>query len=129
MDRFDLRVAVHRPEVEEILNAQPAESSALVAQRVLQVRQITEARSGGTNAELAGAALEEHAPLSDAARAMLRSELERNRLTGRGLHRIRRVARTIADLEGDPDQVIAEIHVAEALSMRAQVHAHMPEIA
>jgi magnesium chelatase family protein len=128
MDRFDLRVAVHRPGVDEILNAHISEVSAEVAARVLKVRDMAKVRSGCNNAELTGAALDAHAPLSDAARAMLRSELERNRLTGRGLHRIRRVARTIADLEGDPDQVVAEIHVAEALGMRAQVHAHIPEI-
>ncbi len=129
MDRFDLRVAVHPPDVDQILTTQDSESSAVVAARVRDVRRISAARSGGTNAELSGASLDQHAPLTSAARAVLRSELERNRLTGRGLHRIRRVARTIADLDGDPEQVIDEIHVAEALSMRAHVHSRVPEIA
>ena len=42
------------------------------------------------------------APLTADARALLRIEIERGRLTGRGYHRIRRVARTIADLGGAP---------------------------
>lgn len=133
MDRFDLRVAVHPPDVEEILTTQTSEPSSAVAARVLQARQVAASRSGGTNAELDGAALDLHAPLSDAARSLLRFELVCNRLTGRGLHRIRRVARTIADLDAqsgrDPVQMIEEAHVAEALRMRAQIHARLPEIA
>jgi magnesium chelatase family protein len=133
MDRFDLRVAVHPPDVEEILTTRLSEPSAEVAARVLRARQIAVTRSGGTNAELDGPELELYAPLSDAARSMLRSELECNRLTGRGLHRIRRVARTIADLDAQPGcnpaEHIDEVHVAEALQMRAQIHARLPEIA
>jgi magnesium chelatase family protein len=52
--------------------------------------------------------------------ALLRSELEAGRLTGRGLHRIRRVARTIADRDDAPD-VVGEGHVATALALRARI--------
>ena len=48
---------------------------------------------------------------------MLRRELERNRLTGRGLHRIRRVARTLADV-GDGRPIIDEELICGALNLR-----------
>ena len=71
--------------------------------------------------------LDEYAPISAAARAVLKVEIERDRLTGRGYHRIRRVARTIADLGGAetgcaPDIVDVE-HVEVALSLRTRLRA------
>ena len=61
------------------------------------------------------------APLAPDAEAMLRSELERGRLTGRGYHRVRRTARTLADLVGEVDGPISEGQVANALMLRARV--------
>ncbi|NBO06303.1 MAG: hypothetical protein EBV17_04595, partial [Actinobacteria bacterium] len=57
------------------------------------------------------------APLAPSARAVLRRELEAGRLSGRGLHRVRRVARTIADLHA-AYEVVGEDHVALALQLR-----------
>jgi hypothetical protein len=59
-------------------------------------------------------------PLAPGARAVLRRELEVGRLSGRGLHRVRRVARTIADLDGAPD-LVSEAHVATALRLRTSL--------
>ena len=64
--------------------------------------------------------LDDVAPLTPEARQLLRSELERGRLSGRGLHRVRRVARTIADLDGDHD-VIDDGAVATALQLRVDI--------
>ena len=58
---------------------------------------------------------------------MLRFELERERLTGRGYHRIRRVARTLADLDGDMSNAVGEQHVALALQMRVRMRVSMRE--
>jgi magnesium chelatase family protein len=58
--------------------------------------------------------------LNDSARALLRAELESGRLTGRGLHRVRRVARTLADRDGEVD-VIGDDLIASALALRARV--------
>lgn len=124
MDRFDLRVPVQRPEVSDLMAEDPAESSAVVAARVLTVRAVSHQRSGGLNAALEGASLDAYAPLSASAREMVRHELERGRLTGRGMHRIRRVARTIADLDPALPEIIDEVHVAEALGMRARLATH-----
>ena len=129
LDRFDLRVAVSRPHVDELLADTPAESSAAVAQRVSRVREIAMLRSGCLNSDLSPDLLDEYAPLTTSAAALLRFHLERGRLSGRGYHRIRRVARTIADLQDASDhcsnnicEQIDEAHVATALALRVGVH-------
>jgi magnesium chelatase family protein len=58
---------------------------------------------------------------------MLRNELERERLTGRGYHRIRRVARTIADLDGDMSSPVDQEHVAMALQLRVRLRVSVRE--
>lgn len=120
LDRFDLRVAVTRPEVGDLLDAAPAESSQEVAKRVVRARKTSLQRNGVTNSSLTGDLLDRFAPLSASATQLLRTHLERGALSGRGFHRIRRVARTIADLEDAPE-VVEEEHVAAALALRVQV--------
>jgi magnesium chelatase family protein len=121
LDRFDLRIAVHRPDIDELLDGDGGEPSSVVARRVERARAVAAGRSGVANGSLTPPELDRWAPLSDPARALLRHEMERGRLTGRGYHRIRRVARTLADLEPVPDDVVSEGHVAGALSLRAQI--------
>ena len=118
-----------RPHVDELLADTPAESSAAVAQRVSRVREMGMLRSGCLNSDLSPDLLDEFAPLTSTAAALLRYHLERGRLSGRGYHRIRRVARTIADLQGARDHnidqsfdLVDEAHVATALALRVGVH-------
>lgn len=59
--------------------------------------------------------------MTDPAAKLLRAEIERGRLTARGYHRIRRVARTITDLAGDAEEYVGEQAIALALGMRAHV--------
>jgi magnesium chelatase family protein len=77
-------------------------------------------RGGLLNSHIPPGRLDELAPLSGEAVELLRHRLEAGGLTGRGYHRIRRVARTIADLEGEPGTVGAE-HVAMALGLRVRL--------
>ena len=65
-----------------------------------------------------GALLDEVATPEPAGRALLARAAERLRLSARGYHRVLRVARTLADLEGAP--IVARRHIAEALSYRRQ---------
>lgn len=120
LDRFDVRVLVCRPGVDELLGVEQAESTAVVRERVRISRQRAIERQGFLNARLSGDDLERFAPLDDSARALLRTELEAGRLTGRGLHRVRRVARSLADRTGDVD-VIGDELIASALALRARV--------
>ena len=128
LDRFDLRVAVQRPAVDELLDPGGGEPSSVVAARVAAARRIAMERCGRLNAELHGELLDRWAPVTADARALLRSEIERDRLTGRGYHRIRRVARTIADLhcgrDGTaPPEALDVEHVSIALSLRTRLRA------
>jgi magnesium chelatase family protein len=120
LDRFDLRVAVDRPAVDELFGGEPGESTAQIVPRVMQARRMALERSGMLNAALDEHGLKEFAPLSKAASAMLHRELDRGRLTARGLHRVWRVARTLTDLDGNAGE-IDEAKVIIALGMRARI--------
>jgi magnesium chelatase family protein len=120
LDRFDLRVLVRRPPVDDLFDSDPGESTATVAARVARARALATTRSGTLNADLDEASLNEFAPLAADAEDRLRREMEAGKLTARGMHRVRRVARTLADLTGDVES-IADEHVAAALSMRSRV--------
>lgn len=123
LDRFDLRIAVDRPDVSALVDAAPSEveDSATVAARVGRVRSISLERQGCFNGDLLGADLDRYAPLDPDATSLLRERLERGSLSGRGYHRIRRLARTIADMSDAVDPPITDEHVVTALSLRADV--------
>jgi magnesium chelatase family protein len=121
LDRFDLRIGVRRTEIDDLLGIGGGESTEVVRQRVDTARARALERSGCLNAALAPADLDRVAPLAVEATALLRTELERGRLTGRGLHRVRRVARTIADLAGDDSELVRAQHVALALQLRVRL--------
>ena len=125
LDRFDLRVNVHRPGVEELLSHEPGESSAVVAERVAEARRLAEERQGCLNSRLSGSRLDEFAPIDDAGRAVLRYELEHDRLSARGYHRIRRVARSLVDLRSAPSLQIDEEAIQVALGLRASLNTTM----
>ena len=118
LDRFDLRVLVNRPDVDQLLGGEPGEPSNRVAERVSAARALALARGHGLNATLSAADLDRVAPLTTAAELVLEHKLRTSALSARGLDRIRRVARTLADLDGAPD-VIDEHHVCAALELRA----------
>ncbi len=122
LDRFDLRIEVEPPTAAVLLDGAGEESSAAVARRVAEARARAAARGVTCNADLPAHCLDEVAPLSPAARSLLRRVLEAGELTGRGLRRIRTVARTIADLNGDDDEVSAET-IQAALALRTQPRA------
>jgi len=127
LDRFDLRVGVAKPGVDDLLQSGGGECTATAAARVDRARRAAIDTRGMLNSEIPASHLDLVAPLQPAARLMLRNELERERLTGRGYHRIRRVARTIADLEGDPTEAVSEQHVAMALQLRVRLRVSMRE--
>jgi magnesium chelatase family protein len=129
LDRFDLRVAVQRPSVDEMLGGEPGESTTSVRQRVTRAREAALARAGALNAALDDAQLRALAPLEPEAEQLLRDELERGRLTGRGYHRVWRVARTIADLGGDVDGAVTAGHLAGALALRSDISERSPRVA
>jgi len=118
LDRFDLAVAVARPEISKLFGPATGEPSAVVAGRVRRARLLARRRGYRCNAEIPARRLEELAPLAADAIELLQRRLLAGSLSARGLHRVRRVARTIADLDRAGD-VVGVRHVAEALQLRA----------
>lgn len=121
MDRFDLRVEVPPVAFADLDLPANGESSATIAARVAAARDRQTARfrdSPGlrVNADLEGAALEDHAAPDAEGRALIGRVAERMGLSARGYHRVLRVARTIADLDGSA--TVRKPHVAEAISFR-----------
>lgn len=116
LDRFDIRVFLGRIETEELTGA-PGESSAAVRDRVEKARKMQYPR-GVLNGDLSSSDLDA-LPWEKGARRVLSHNLDRGNLTGRGYDRVRRVSRTLADLEGS--EQVRDVHVLEALSYRASI--------
>ncbi|MBF0327288.1 MAG: YifB family Mg chelatase-like AAA ATPase [Alphaproteobacteria bacterium] len=123
-DRIDLHVEVPAVNPADLSLPPPAEGSAEVAARVAAARAVQAERFEAlvpgkglsTNAQADGAVLEQIAGPDASGRALLTEAAERMRLSARGYHRVLRVARTLADLDGS--ETVRRLHIAEALSYR-----------
>lgn len=119
-DRIDLHIDVPAVSAADLTLPPPAEGSTQVAARVAKARALQLQRYAGkglrTNAEADGELLEQVAPLDEPSRKLLTQAIDRFRLSARGFHRVLRVARTLADLEGGG--AVKQVHVAEALTYR-----------
>lgn len=119
-DRIDLWVRVDRVAAEVLLGGPLPEGSATVARRIAAARTRRTARAGDVdNARLQGRALRLSCGLSARAAGRAIVLAEREGLSGRGMDRLLRVARTIADLAGD--DAVTEVHLDEAARFRAPV--------
>jgi magnesium chelatase family protein len=129
LDRIDMQVEVPALRPSELLRpcaagdggggreASPAgEPSAAVARRVAAARERQLARQGVPNAQLAPAKVDAGLALGTPARVLLEEAAERLGWSGRSLHRVAKLARTIADLAGADE--IAPAHMAEAVQYR-----------
>ena len=120
LDRFDIRVHLAAPDVDELLAGEPGESSAAVAARVAAVRDLAPGRGVVSNAEIPGERLDEVAPMTPAATAYVEHRLRTGTLSARGLARVRRVARTLGDLAGR-EGPLGEGDVMAAVQLRADL--------
>ncbi|MDP3264842.1 MAG: YifB family Mg chelatase-like AAA ATPase [Tabrizicola sp.] len=126
MDRFDLRVEVPPVGYTDLDLPASGEASATVAARVatardVQTRRFKDHPDARVNADLEGALLDEVATPDSDGKALIARVAERFGLSARGYHRVLRVARTIADLDGSAE--VRKPHVAEAVSFRLAVGA------
>lgn len=122
LDRFDLHVPVNAVKAEQLhVNHEteipnPALSTASVRKRVIAARETQLNRQGLCNAQLSGKALEKVCLLTNHQQNVLAQAMEKLGLSARAYHRTLRVARSLADVDGE--QKIQDQHVMEALSYR-----------
>ena len=123
LDRIDLRIAVQAPSSEELFDDAPAAAdcatSREAAAQVRATRVLQQSHRGKLNADLSVAELREFCALDRDGKRLLAQARGRLGLTARGVHRVLRVARTLADLQSDgaPARIAAE-QLAAALQLR-----------
>ncbi len=127
-DRIDIHVDVPAVSAADLTLPPPAEGSRQVAARVARARSLQQQRfrdlgapaTVRTNADADGDLLMKIATPDAGGQSLLTEAVERMKLTARGYHRMLRVARTLADLEGA--EAVTRTHVAEALGYRRLVY-------
>jgi magnesium chelatase family protein len=97
-------------------DAPAGESTAVVRERILRARERQHARAGKTNAVLDQPQTALACRLTEADQSLLERAVDALQLSARSMHRIQRVARTIADLAGA--DAIATAHLTEAIALR-----------
>jgi magnesium chelatase family protein len=122
MDRIDLHIEVPALKYEKLASEKVAEESAAVRKRVESARAIQRQRflnqPNSINSEMNIQQIKEHCVLDSASQQILKNAVNTLHLSARGYHRVLKLARTIADLAGEP-QILAT-HLAEALQYRAK---------
>ncbi len=122
LDRVDICVEAPRVDIADLAvkNKSANESSRAMRERVLKARKIQEQRFAGTdikfNSDMTPADIEKYCRLGSRESAYLENAFCTMELSARAYHKILRVARTIADIDGSPD--IRQIHLMEAVSYR-----------
>lgn len=120
LDRIDLKIDVDRVDFLDISNKNLEESSEEIKRRVEKARFIQTKRFMGTsihtNAKMNSKMVGEYCKLSSASEELIKLAFEKYKMSARGYTRILKVARTIADLDGEEN--INESHIAEALAYR-----------
>jgi magnesium chelatase family protein len=121
LDRIDLHIEVPPLSGDRLVNEAAGQRSAEIRERVLAAREQQRIRFGGTaaltNADMGPVQLRQHCALDSSGERLLRAAVRRLGMSARAYHRVLRVARTIADLDGDAR--ISVDHLAEAVQYRA----------
>jgi magnesium chelatase family protein len=123
LDRIDIHVQVPRVEIEKLSDKRQSEQSSAIRGRVMAARERQAARFNGaqmlTNADMGPREISTFVPLDTASESILAKAVQQLQLSARAYHRVLKLSRTIADLEGC-DAVQAN-HLAEALQYRPRM--------
>jgi magnesium chelatase family protein len=127
LDRMDLVVEVAAPAVDELAELPNGASAAagspteadLRAQVARAVERSRERQGTRRNGELSADELDRFAPLEQEARTLLGTAARRRGLSARAIQSLRRVARTVADVDGAA--AVDASHLAQALALRAEI--------
>ena len=121
LDRMDICVEAPPVHFSDLVSVRPAESSASIRERVVRVQAIQQKRFAGSgiyfNAQMQNRHLKEYCPLGPEEERLMRQLFEKKRLSARAYHRLLKVARTLADLEGEKN--IRPPHLLEAAGYRS----------
>ncbi len=121
-DRFDIQIEVPEVNAIELENMEEGESSESVLERVKKARNVQQIRYKGldirVNSELEGQELNKHIILDDSSRKILHTAMMKFKFSMRGMNKVLKVARSIADLEQSSN--ITSLHVTETLSYRVK---------
>lgn len=117
LDRFDVAVRVERPMAEDLVGTTMGESSAVVAERVLAARRCANQRGVVSNAQLHSSRLDDLAPVNAEGAELLTQIVRSGECSARGYHGLRRVAQTLADLDG-VDGPLGPSQIGEAIFLR-----------
>jgi magnesium chelatase family protein len=116
LDRIDLQLDVPAASPDDLARPGPAEPTASIRERVLRAWRAALDRQRKPNAMLAPREVDAHCVPEPAAAALLRRAMAASMLSARGFHRVLKLARTIADLDGAA--TVRVVHAAEALQYR-----------
>ena len=117
LDRIDLQVQVPAIPGKQLLEGKTdGESSAVIQQRVIKARDIQLNRCGKINAHLSAPEVKQYCQLNQEQKDLMQQAIDKLGLSARGFHRVLKVARTIADLEGC--KKLETGHISEALGYR-----------
>ena len=120
MDRIDLHIEVPALKWKEMSSDEPAEPSSAIRERICKAREIQQKRFEGEgihcNSQMTTPHLRRFCPLGQDCQDLLKSAMEKFGLSARAYDRILKVARTIADLDGEEN--IRPAYIAEAIQYR-----------
>ncbi len=120
LDRIDIHLEVPRVDYQKLAEGKAGETSNEILKRVIKARKVQAERfissSTVANSEMSLAEIKKYCALDNEANTLLLAASKQLGLSARAFHRIKKIARTIADLESKHD--ISTSHIAEALQYR-----------
>ena len=122
LDRIDIHIEVQKVEFDQLSDKRKGESSLEIRERVLKARAKQTARYKDLdisyNAQMGPKEIEKHCELEEASKNLIKQAMEKLNLSARAYDRILKVARTIADLSGEKDNIESD-HISEAIQYRS----------
>jgi magnesium chelatase family protein len=121
LDRIDIRLAVTRVSIETLLTPtpQPFESGIVIRKRIIQAQNLQYARQGKLNTSLTAQEIDRYCKIPPTLHEFFLTVLQKLTISGRGIHRVLKIARTIADLNNQ--ETLNQTDLIEALQLSRDI--------